>query len=688
MRVHHCVCLVAVLVALAAGPVSAAEDRTAELPLTRATLFTSGVGYFERSGPVEGGRRVEMSFRTEDINDILKSLVVVGTEEATVSYASRDPVSKALKSFAVDLTGNPTLGELLNQLRGARVTVRMPQPFTGTILGVEKRTRQLEDDGTITVDVVNVVSDGTVRSFELPELVDMQLEDKELQAELHQALAVLARARDQDKKPVTIHVGGEGEQRVTAGYVVEAPVWKTSYRLVLQGGAEPFLQGWAIVENTTDADWKDIHLTLVSGQPISFVQDLYTPLYMDRPEVAPPVRAAVRPQIYKGEALKRAPQAARAREKAAAPAEYARKRVLADRADAARAVGRGGGMGGAVNALGFQALKTVTEGAGAVAELFEYPVAGKVTIERQSSAMLPVASGPVEAERLSIFDAEAHEKYPLNGLELTNTTGLFLMHGPVTVFDAGTYAGDARLDDTPSGGEQLISYAVDQKREVAVHAPSGPTTLESLKIVRGVLVATRKHRMEKRYEIDNKAPEDRTVLVQHPYRPDWKLVEPEGVEPATGELYRFRVDVPGGTAAKPGEAKLTVVEEKTVDQRIGLSGATPEQILVWTRSDKATDELSGALEKIAQRKREIANLQRDLAEKQRRVNELEQDQKRTRENMQVLDKNNPLYAKYVEKLSDQEEEFSKLTKEIRSLRETIDTRERELMDDLESLTVR
>ena len=82
------------------------------------------------------------------------------------------------------------------------------------------------------------------------------------------------------------------------GYIQESPVWKTSYRLVLKDGEEPFLQGWAIVENTTEDDWNDVQLTLVSGRPISFLMDLYQPLYVTRPAVEPESFASLRPQTY------------------------------------------------------------------------------------------------------------------------------------------------------------------------------------------------------------------------------------------------------------------------------------------------------------------------------------------------------------------------------------------------------
>src|SRR5207247_9179751 len=91
-----------------------------------------------------------------------------------------------------------------------------------------------------------------------------------------------------------------GKRRVSVGYILEAPIWKASYRLELTEKNQPFLQGWAIVENTTDDDWKSVDLTLVSGRPISFIMDLYQPLYVPRPTVTPEIYASLRPPVYEG----------------------------------------------------------------------------------------------------------------------------------------------------------------------------------------------------------------------------------------------------------------------------------------------------------------------------------------------------------------------------------------------------
>jgi hypothetical protein len=216
----------------------------------------------------------------------------------TAGRSPRSPIprrtrSKTLKSFQVDITSNPSLAELLNQLRGAKVEVAtQDDKQEGIILGVEKKRKPVEKGEPIEEPVLNLLSGSMVHAVDLNSLRYLKLDDPQLEAELHKALSALAQSRDQDKKPVTINFTGQGERHVRIGYVVESPIWKTSYRLILSGAgaaasSQPTndastqpamqdgkLQGWAIVENQTDNDWNNVQLSLVSGRPISFIQNL------------------------------------------------------------------------------------------------------------------------------------------------------------------------------------------------------------------------------------------------------------------------------------------------------------------------------------------------------------------------------------------------------------------------------
>ena len=215
---------------------AAEEPQNANLPLKRVVLFNSGVGFFEHSGKIDGNANVEMKFKTDQINDLLKSMVVQdldGGQISTVNYGSKDPITKTLKTFSVDLTANPTLAQLLQQVRGERVELEAPNKLSGVILGVETRKKQVGEQTFIDVDILNLLTDAGLRAVPMDTISTLKLTNEKLDAELRKALALLASAHATDKKSVELSFIGKGERRVQVGYIQEAPVWKTTYRLVL-----------------------------------------------------------------------------------------------------------------------------------------------------------------------------------------------------------------------------------------------------------------------------------------------------------------------------------------------------------------------------------------------------------------------------------------------------------------------
>src|SRR3954470_1894803 len=284
----------------------------AQLPIAQVILYSSGVGYFQREGTVEGDARVDLSFPAADVNDLLKSMVLRdrdGGQVAAVSYDSNAPLERTLQSFAVNLTANPPLAKILDQARGEKVEVALasagagqPATLTGTVGGVETQKQAAGKDGAVDVSVLNLWCADGLRGVKLSEVQRIRFLNPVLDSEFRKALEALAQSHDAQKKAVSLSFAGEGKRRVSVGYVVENPIWKTSYRLVLGKGKgdKPYLQGWAVVENPSDEDWRGVRMALVSGRPVSFRMDLYTPLYVAPPLVEPELFASLRPVAYSG----------------------------------------------------------------------------------------------------------------------------------------------------------------------------------------------------------------------------------------------------------------------------------------------------------------------------------------------------------------------------------------------------
>lgn len=664
------------------------------LPLSRIVLYASGVGYFQRDGRVDGQRQVTLRFKTETVNDLLKSLIAQdfdGGQVTTVTYDSRDPLTRTLKSFAIDLTDNAGLGNLLWQMRGERVEVATPALVQGLILGVETKKERAGEE-VIEVEYLNLLTDNGLRSLPLAQVQHLQLTNPQLDAEMRQALAVLASSHDTQKKTVTLGFHGQGNRRVRVGYIMETPVWKTSYRLVLAESEAPFVQGWALVENTTDEDWRDVRLSLISGRPISFTMDMYEPLYAQRPVVVPEVYAGLRPQTY-GQAMESAGESAkeakveegraarmragagagpseRAAEPPAPPASVAVRGMLAaEKAPAASP---------APLALE-QGVATAAE-ATELGELFEYAISAPVSLARQKSAMLPIVNANVTGSKVSIYNQRVHAKYPLHGVRLRNSTPLYLSQGPVTVFDGGVYAGDARLDDLAPGQERLLSYAMDLKTEVEPVNEPQQNELVSVSLRKGTLLATHRAISEKNYTIRNRDQKPRQVLIEHPVRADWQLTVPSSATERTREVYRFAVTVEPG----PG-TRLRVREERPIQQSVVLSDAGPETLSVYLRATQVSDKVKQALQRVGALREKVDQTVQQRRRMEQQINEITQEQSRMRENMGRLAQNAELYNRYVRKLDQQETELEKFRKDIEALKNTEEQQRKELTDYLVSL---
>lgn len=671
----------AVAVAAGFGPMffstSLAQEKgkAADIPVKRVVMFSSGVAFFEHAGKVEGNASVDLKFNVKDINDLLKSMVLQdmgGGRISTVSYGSREPITRTLGTFSIDLTRNPTLGDLLQQIRGEQIEIDAPAKVTGTILGVETR-RVPAGDQVVEEKFVNLLTADGLRSISLANVGRIKLSNAKLDAELRQALTVLAMGKDSEKKTVSLSFLGAGNRDVNIGYIQEAPIWKTSYRLVLSDEEKPFLQGWAIVENTTEADWENVTLTLVSGRPISFVMDLYQPLYVNRPEVKPELYASLRPRTYEQDLASADQEFRRAAD--FAPAEKAKEFAEANRRLAAPAAAAPakpgdsyafGATGGLANAKADPGYRMDLQRGGQsvaqtsdVGEMFRYQIATPVKLQRSQSAMLPIVNESVSGEKVSIYNESQHAKHPLNGLKLKNTTELHLMQGPITVFDDNAYAGDAQIQDLQPGTERLISYAMDLDTEVAPSNKQDPQALTTVRISKGTLHTSHKHVRTKSFLVKNSGKKSKKVLLEHPLQQPWTLVSPKEASEKTRDQYRFAV------TADPGKpTTLDVKEEYTSNEQVAITNLDTNTIQYYLNATVVSEDVKKALREVITRKNAIAQAVAKRQELERQVSVIDQEQKRIRDNMAQLPKDSDLFRRYVTKFTQQEDTIEGLRGQI------------------------
>ncbi len=711
------------------SPILQAADAPAlaaagDLPIKRITLYRSGVGSFERRASVDGDKHFALRFETGQINDILKTMVLLdpdGGKIGAVSYPSNDPLARRLSGFGVDISKSPAVDELFRQLRGEKIKITVGgNTAEGTILNVEQRPAYVpnaagEQTTHLEWYVVLITpggSGGAVKSFAIPQIGSFELSDPKLAEELGKALAAVAEQRAERSKTIELSFNGPaGKPRsVTVAYVHEMPVWKASYRLVLPDesakdaedakdakAAKGVLQGWAIVENTTDTDWDGVSLSLASGRPVSFTMDLYEPIYGSRPAVPVPVMGGIMPRNFEDAMRGRTMMGDIPALNAPAPAKMLANRVAAENRsqpaspDAELAVK--GTMGGMANvdfdrdeSVGRYLGSSITASAQAsgvdAGEQFLYTVSAPVSIARQRSAMIPIIGADIDTKRVSIFNPGDNLKNPMRGVRLTNSTGLHLMPGPLAVFDSGTYAGDAQIPHTARNSQRLFAYALDLDVSARSEAKADSAVIKIV-IADGLIRQSVVHTLERTYFFDNHDPQrGRTVLIEHARTPNYELSEPKKADETTESLYRFETPL---AADKPAEFK--VVEKSQSVENLGVVDMNLETLLVYAKNGKVSPAVVEAVKKAAAMQSEINATRNQIAQLQAETAEISQDQSRVRDNMGRIDHNSELYGRYMKKLNEQEDRLEKIKADLEKLRAQQAKQESTLRDYLTKLNV-
>ncbi|MDR2518783.1 MAG: DUF4139 domain-containing protein, partial [Spirochaetaceae bacterium] len=358
-------------------PAHAAEET---LPLRRVSLFSSGVGFFEHTGALDGSARISLPFQVEAVNDALKSLVINDPDSSpAVSYPSEQTLPRTLKSLAVDLLGNTSVAELLNSLKGTEIEVLAPHPVSGRIVFVETRAGFISRDrGDREVEVyLSLYTREGIKAVSLKEIQSFSFKDPRINADMNRALDLIAQSRDAETRRLTIDLAGKTSRKVSLSYVIPAPVWKAAYRLDLSQ-ARPFMQGWAIVDNTSDADWEQVELSLVTGRPVSFVQNLYPPYHLRRPVVPLSIPGVAEARTYESGSAEMQKMS-----RASNSAMMLAKEYETDQMEEAAAYERAPSpRASAVAGGGMETAQGLAAG-----EYFEFTIKKPVTLLRQQSAM-------------------------------------------------------------------------------------------------------------------------------------------------------------------------------------------------------------------------------------------------------------------------------------------------------------
>lgn len=719
-----------------------------DLEVTKVALYKHGVGFFERAGELAPGASSQLNFKASEMDDILKSLVIRqtgGNGVAAVRYDSADPLEKRLESFSFRVGRRQSLAEILDQFKGAELTVRSNgDQFTGLI--VSARSYAAESDER--QELLLASPEGVLRTVDPRKADSLRFTDSDLQDRLFDYLSVLAQSRNAERRRLLIESAG-GSSEVNVAYLAPAAIWKTSYRLALGEDESALLEGWAIVDNTSGDDWNDVELSLVSGLPVSFVNSLYAPRYVQRRRIElkqdpgwepvihgaaivtlPPgspgptmsdaagggviqglvmdrsgaVITMARIQASRGAANYSATSAADGgfRISGLSPGEYSievysdgfrsyrtRTRVQASRTAMLTVVLEVGAVTETVMALQTEMAEmssTVQDGVFEgqdLGDLFEYRIRKPVTIPAGQSAMLPFFSGEVEARKILVYDEDQGSQHPLRAIHLANSTGGALDGGAITVYEDGGYVGEAIMETLKNGDRRLVSYAVDLGVRISSRFESSATTQRELHAKDGLLLTKTLERRETTYTIVNVDPRPKALWIEVESDEGF---EPVGVSPAesTDDADRYEVALRAGSTDE-----FTLVEERLRDSSVYIDGLS-DSGLNWYVENKDFDaDARNRLLAVVRARRELANLEERMNQLEEHLDEIDTEQGRLRSNIATLNEvagQQEAVAEFSQRLRSNEDEVKKLRAELDSLEELVDKKETELDKMIEQLS--
>ncbi|MCE9564797.1 MAG: hypothetical protein K8U57_22415 [Planctomycetes bacterium] len=676
------------------------------LPIRRVVLYKHGVGYFEREAAIEGDASLSLSFKQREVSDVLKSLTVLdlhGGTVSAVSYDSTTPIEQLLAEIALSIPDSGSLVGLLPQLKGARAAVKPTGSVAvqGAILGIDTIETHTETGTTTQVRLSLLTDSADVRTFDLFDL-ELTLLDDGIKRDLDFYLKTQLASKKKDARAFTLFAQGEGKRTVRVSYVLEAPVWKATYRILLGeetplssgrgsptpneprppgSGPElqPLIQGWAVVDNTSDEDWTDVSLTLVAGLPVSFVHDLYTPRYIRRPVVEVKETTGVLPPLAESgvdifetdsdnsefELVVDDTTCAGRATPIAAPMMSVPAHAALGGGGGGRGGYGGGGSGGGDRQSAVSSVQAQTRER-QVGDLFEYGIEKPVTVRRNQSALVPIVLKPFAGRSVLLYQKAARAENPMRCVEFENTTGLTLEGGPVTVLEQGSYVGEAMLDTLKPTEKRLVGYAVELAVRVLDNIKSYRQNVSRVVIKNGVMFTHYGQVSQTTYTFTSKSDKEQKLYLDHPrgnsQNGDWQLFDTPAPHEITEHFWRFKFIL-------PNKSMTFVVKMQQPDsQMFYLGDISDTQVTAWVEGrfiDKQTETVLRDSFKI---RHEIAAFEEKLRQLATEREQIHAEQKRIRDNLGSLGERaseKELRERFVRTLGQQEDRLEVIAKDVK-----------------------
>ena len=726
------------------------------LGLDSVVLYRNGVGYFERRGRVDGDV-LRLRVRKDQVNDLLKSLTIVDEDGKAVSVSMPlDPQTWANAAMATLAPGRGSLPMILDALRGTEITVRANNRYIrGRIVLVERIINEPDPEASAGRSIVptptadsrdwklTVLARGQMQVVRLSTVKAITLHDGDLAMQLHRSLDASAGEGMFEQVDVEVRLVDARSHRLVVSYVVGAPMWKPTYRVVLpeEGKGEALLQGWAVVDNVSGEDWEDVALSLTSGAPISFRYDLHSPRQVPRTDMSHSgvdKRAAVALGETTFEEEPEEPMPAGAPAADYYSGAYGGEE-LANAGDEAyglglEGAGRGGGGAGGygrsaattgsnkprekaqrwanerdkdrraessrdfTSTIDIDTLQRSTMAATRsqrIAGLTRVDLSDPVTVPDGTSTMVALINESVAAEQTFLFKpggaGYGYEQNPYRVLRFTNSTAYVLEPGPISIYSGGSFVGEGLSEAVGAGTSVTIPFAV----EAGISVSSTRTTGQEMnltRIVRGVLEVETYYQTTTTWEVRGPAKAGGyTVLIRQPQTgSNYSLAKrPEGTEDLEGAWL-----IPVTLAGQARTGSVEVVEQTPSTTKLEIWDPQAPALLDKLLAAGTLDASARAkLQPVVDLRRAIGKIDTEINGLHRQEGKLEQRAEETRRDLDSLQKNNSanakkLRAKLVKRLDEFSSEAADIGRQILELENTRLEKVIELEDLLENLDLK
>lgn len=688
------------------------------LPLRTVRLYETGVGYFERAGTISG-HTDSLPVPASHVDDALKTLLVMTdggkAEIAAVEFDSvmSRGLARSLAALPLDADKPVSYSDVLDSLKGveleltpvsgARVRGKLvevseappiPLDLPGRVSAASKgegaeppkpiHAPDSENDHYLTL----LSEDGSLTRFRASRIAVLRPTDPLLAARLGSAAQALSGRAAQIQRG--LRVLATQAVKVRLGYIAETPVWRSTYRLILEpGSTKARIQGWALIHNDTDERWADISVELVNGRPDSFLFPLSAPRYSRRPLAEPAERLSTVPQL----------------------ADKTPDQIWGDNIETG-GTGTGQGFGSGHGRLGGShrsraprvrmAHASVTTGESGeitignladiaqatgveVGALFSYKLANRLELRPHGSALVPFTAQDVQARRITWFDSPAASGR--SGVRLTNTSPQTLPSGPVSIYEQAGFSGETGVPRLKPKQRAFLRFGIDLDVELERDPELRFEPVEEPKKVRfehGGLVEHFVQRSEVGYILTNRGAAPRDVYLA------LNVVKNSRVSGA--DELDFDLDSKQALAvmkaAPASKTKRRLVFEQALKRNTPLSSLVIKDVLELSANPLLTAGERRVLQEAAVLLEAVDKAQIALSDGNKESERIDGDLERMREHLKALgDKSgspagaNPIVARLLEL----EDRLSKQRRLLETLQDDLADKRSAVREKLETL---